>query len=183
LTRPGALTAGLRHLGALDLRVLAEYPSGAPADEAAAMGLLPAAPVWVREIVMSLDGVDCVAARSLAALPDSHGVWQGMRRLRTRPLADMLYHDARVTRSPFEFLHALPHTCVAPVGRMALRHDRHHAVGAAGSTEATLESSRHACGQDIWVRRSVFRRDGRPLLVAEAFLPAFAGFARCAGRT
>ncbi|SUV85012.1 chorismate--pyruvate lyase [Bordetella pertussis] len=36
LFRPGALTAGLRQLGHVRLRVLAEYPTGAPRDEATA---------------------------------------------------------------------------------------------------------------------------------------------------
>ncbi|MBR8657999.1 chorismate lyase, partial [Achromobacter sp. Marseille-Q0513] len=83
------------------LRVLAEYADGAPQDEARAMRIAPGAPVWIREVLMSVDGVDSVPARSLTPLAASHGAWQGMRRLRTRPLADMLYHDRTVIRSPF----------------------------------------------------------------------------------
>ena len=101
LFRPGALTAGLRQVGHVRLRVLAEHAGGAPLDEARAMGIAPGTPVWIREVLRSVNGLDCVPARSLTPLGASHGAWQGMRRLLTRPLADMLYHDSTVVRSPF----------------------------------------------------------------------------------
>lgn len=65
------------------------------------MGLTARTPCWVREVCMAIDGVDCVVARSLTPLTASHGVWQGMRKLRTRPLADMLYNDPGIHRSAF----------------------------------------------------------------------------------
>ncbi|WP_134819520.1 chorismate--pyruvate lyase family protein, partial [Bordetella pertussis] len=52
LFRPGALTAGLRQLGHVRLRVLAEYPTGAPRDEADGMRIAAQSPVWVREVLM-----------------------------------------------------------------------------------------------------------------------------------
>jgi len=151
LMRPGALTAGLRALGTVRLRVLAEYAQGAPVDEARGMGLAPASPVWVREILMSVDGVDSVVARSLTPLTASHGVWQGMRRLSTRPLADMLYHDRSIERSAF-----VCRRLAAPVPFHTTA--RRAQPGAAGA---------------LWARRSAFWRHGQPLLVAECFLPAF----------
>lgn len=154
LSRPGALTAGLRALGAFRLRVLAEYAQGVPPDEAHGMGLAPGAPVWVREIVMSVDGVDAVMARSLTPLAASHGVWQGVRRLRTRPLADMLYHDRGIRRSAFAY---------SPVGHgVALRAPARNVLPA---------DTRENAG--LWARRSVFWRTGQPLLVTECFLPGF----------
>ncbi|GAA4326694.1 chorismate lyase [Pigmentiphaga soli] len=152
LLRPGALTAGLRGLGPVRLRVLREHAGGVPVDEAQAMGLAPGTPVWLREIVMSVDGVDCVAARSLAPLPASHGVWKGMRRLRTRPLADMLYHDRSVRRSAFACVRIRPAIALYAVVRRVLP---------------------EAPPGGPWARRSVFWRGGQPLLVAECFLPAF----------
>jgi chorismate--pyruvate lyase len=89
-------------LGVFSLRVLAEYGQAVPIDEARAMRLQPGTRVWVREVLMSLDGIDGVVARSLTPLAASRSTWQGMRRLRTRPLADMLYHDRTVQRSAFE---------------------------------------------------------------------------------
>lgn len=152
LMRPGALTAGLRKLGKVHLRVLREYAQGAPADEARGMGMAPASPVWVREILMSVDGVDSVVARSLTPLAASHGIWQGMRRLRTRPLADMLYHDRTIERSAFAC-----RRLAWPVPFHAT------ARGALARPDAGA----------LWARRSAFWRHGQPLLVAECFLPAF----------
>ncbi|AZY49030.1 chorismate--pyruvate lyase family protein [Bordetella avium] len=150
LFRPGALTAGLRQLGKVQLRVVSEHAEGASLDEARAMLIAPGSPVWVREVLMSVDGIDSVPARSLTPLAASHGSWQGMRRLLTRPLADMLYHDRGVTRSPFVCRRL---SSPLPFYRMALppNHD----------------------GSAIWARRSVFWRHGQPLLVAECFLPDF----------
>ncbi len=92
LFRPGALTAGLRRLGDVRLRVAAEYASGLAPSEAWMLARRVHSPVWVREIIMAIDGVDSVFARSFTPLRASHGWWQGMRRLRTRPLADMPVH-------------------------------------------------------------------------------------------
>ena len=58
------------------LRVLAEYADGAPQDEARAMRIAPGAPVWIREVLMSVDGVDSVPTRSLTPLAASHGAWR-----------------------------------------------------------------------------------------------------------
>lgn len=156
LFRPGALTAGLRQVGQVRLRVLAEYADGAPADEALAMGIAPGSPVWIREVLMSVNGVDSVPARSLTPLRASHGAWQGMRRLLTRPLADMLYHDSTVIRSPFAC-----RRLASPVPFYATARD-------------VLPTDGHAQDANrVWARRSVFWRQGQPLLVAECFLPGF----------
>ncbi|SAI71354.1 chorismate--pyruvate lyase [Bordetella ansorpii] len=154
LARPGALTAGLRALGAFHLRVLAEHAQGVPPDEAHAMQLPPGAPVWVREIVMSVDGVDAVMARSLTPLRASHGVWQGMRRLRTRPLADMLYNDRGIHRSAF---------ACSPVAR---------GIALYAPARGTLPARDRGTAL-LWARRSVFWRMGQPLLVTECFMPGF----------
>lgn len=158
LFRPGALTAGLRQLGHVRLRVLAEYPTGAPRDEADGMRIAAQSPVWVREVLMSIDSVDSVVARSLTPLRASHGVWQGMRRLLTRPLADMLYHDPGIHRSVF-------------VCRRLAAGVPFHATAIARAPAGGPEPA-------LWARRSAFWRAGQPLLVAECFLPAFWSLAR-----
>ncbi|MGO4398781.1 chorismate--pyruvate lyase family protein [Achromobacter sp. PAB15] len=156
LFRPGALTAGLRQVGHVRLRVLAEYADGAPRDEALAMGIAPGSPVWIREVLMSVNGVDSVPARSLTPLRASHGAWQGMRRLLTRPLADMLYHDSTVIRSPFACRRLASPVPFYATARDVLPADR-----------------REQDAGRVWARRSVFWRQGQPLLVAECFLPGF----------
>jgi chorismate--pyruvate lyase len=169
LLRPGALTAGLRQLGAMTLRVLAEYPQAALADEAHALRLERGTPVWVREVMMAIDGQDCVVARSLTPLAASRSTWQGMRRLRTRPLADMLYHDRTVRRSAFECRRLAPGV---PFHATARATWPPHGAAQAIPTASLLAQAPHDAGR-ILARRSVFWRHGQPLLVAEGFLPGF----------
>lgn len=163
LTRPGALTAGLRQLGDVQLIVLRECVEPAPAEEASALGIHPSAPIWVREILMSVDAAPCVAARSCTPLLHSRGVWQAMRRLKNRPLADMLYHDPTVTRSGFA------------VARLDGR-SRLHDVAVGVNSPAT--DPERVGEVPFWARRSVFWRAGAGLVVAECFLAKFWEFSK-----
>ena len=157
LTRRGALTQALRELGSLELRVLDEYSAGANHDEAYRLGVPALTPVWNREIVMSINGMNCVAARSVTTLKASHGVWQGMRRLRSRPLADILYDSVTIKRSNFEIALLNRQT---PLYRTVLNMD--------------IDSNKSIYSLNaLLARRSVFWRQKTPLLVAECFLPAF----------
>ncbi|ARP86471.1 chorismate--pyruvate lyase family protein [Bordetella genomosp. 9] len=175
LLRPGALTAGLRQLGEFRLRVLAEYAQTVPGDEAAAMRLRRGSMVWVREVLMSVDGIDGVVARSLTPLAAARSTWQGMRRLRNRPLADMLYHDRTVSRSPFECRRLAPGVPFHATALAAVRSGRcGHAARDAGRLSDIRRDAR------ILARRSVFWRHGEPLLVAEGFLSGF--WDKAAGR-
>ena len=153
LTRPGALTQGLRQLGTLRLRVLSERVCRASDDEAARLGLHPGSALWQREVCMSVAGVDCVVAHSVASLTATQGHWQALKRLRNRPLADILYQDRSIVRSEFEFT--------------TLR------LGMPLYQLSQLSEAEPALGQRVLARRSVFERAWQPLLVAEAFLPAF----------
>ena len=157
LTRPGALTQALREVGRLELRVLAEYPDGAHHNEAQRLAVNDRSPVWVREVVMRINGIECVAARSVTPLMASHGTWQGIRRLRSRPLADILYNDVAITRSDFE------------VSRLNRQTDLFKTVRSLSNTWGQAASSPRV----LLARRSVFWRQGTPLLVAECFLPDF----------
>jgi chorismate lyase len=153
LTRPGPLTRSLRAVGPLRLRVLAEYPDGASLDEAHLLGLSLKSPIWVREVAMDIHGVDCVVARSVTSLKASHGIWQGMRRLRSRPLADILYDNPSIIRSSFEIARLSRRTALIRAVKRVVCVDQQ--------------------ASKLLARRSVFRRQGTPLLVAECFLPAF----------
>jgi chorismate lyase len=151
LTRGGSLTAHLRALGHVVVRVTREVVAMPWSDECAALGLAPRERAWVREIVLEVDGVPFVAAHSATPLEASHGIWQAMRRLRTRPLAELLYSDSGVARSALVSR------------RVSARHPLH-----------TL-AAREAHGQvphAFVARRSVFERHGAPLLVTECMLPA-----------
>ncbi len=139
------------------MRVTREFSTGLPRIDAITLNRPAGSPVWVREVVMSIDGVDCVSARSIALLPASRSTWSGMRRLNTRPLADMLYGDRDITRDPFTWR------------QLKLGDPFWYAVMRVhGQTAAT-----QAVGQALFARQSVFWRSEQPLLVQECFLPAF----------
>jgi chorismate--pyruvate lyase len=152
LTRGGSLTAHLRTLGHVEVRVTREAVDMPWSDECVALGLAPRERAWVREIVLAVDGVPFVAAHSATPLAASHGVWQAMRRLRTRPLAELLYSDSGVARS-------------ALVSR---RVSARHPLYALAAYETAADAVPHA----FVARRSVFERAGAPLLVTECMLPA-----------
>lgn len=140
------------------LRVTREFATGLPWVDAMTLDLAPGVPVWVREVVMSIDGVDCVSARSLTPLAASKSIWSGMRRLSTRPLADMLYGDREVSRDPFTWRQlGLGDPFWYAVRRVHGRRDGAHASAAPA----------------LLARQSVFWRNKQPLLVQECFLPAF----------
>ena len=161
LTRGGSLTAHLATLGAVTIRVTREAVARAWDDECAALCVTSRAPVWVREVVLSVDGTPFVAAHSIAPLAASVGAWQAMRRLRNRPLAELLYSDSSVARS-------------ALVSR---RLNARHPLYRLASRE--IEA---AAPHGLVARRSVFERHGRPLMVTECMLPAlWAYLARRAG--
>lgn len=157
LTKQGALTSALREIGPLTLRVLAEFSAGATPDEACCLGLTVLSPVWNREVVMSINGVECVAARSVTPLRASHGIWQGMRRLKSRPLADILYDNVAIKRSDFE---------VASLTRQTALYRTAYPIARDVQAMSCLPPT-------LLARRSVFWRQGTPLLVAECFLPTF----------
>ncbi len=121
LFRPGALTSGLCGLGQVVLRVSREYTQAVCASEACLLKLPARAPVWVREVVMAIDGIDCVSARSLTPLRASQGAWAGIRRLNTRPLAAMLYSDSTILRSRGACTHATRAALCPAVGILATK--------------------------------------------------------------
>lgn len=151
LTRGGSLTAHLRALGRVEVRVTREAVDLPWPDEYAALALAPRERAWVREIALVVDGVPFVAAHSATPLDASHGVWQAMRSLRTRPLAELLYSDSGVARSALVSR------------RVSARHPLY--------TLAARQTSGHA-PHAFFARRSVFERRGAPLLVTECMLPA-----------
>lgn len=156
LTRQGALTDGLRSLGHLKLLVLNERSQKPAIDEALCLKLPPNQAAWIREVVISIDGIPCVVARSVTDKQSSTGVWRGIRQLGTRPLADMLYDDARVRRGHFGF------TNVRRTQGLSQALSNWHQPGLYLQYRTAL-----------WARRSLFICQVKMLLVSECFLPAF----------
>jgi len=174
LTRSGALTQGLRSLGVLTLRVLSEKVCRAGQDEATRLALPTGHALWQREVCMSILGVDCVVARSVTPLKASNGHWQAVRQLRNRPLADILYHDRAIARSEFEFTTVrlgMPLYRLAPLSFATTLQPL--CPPAFGVPPQPLTQAAPASPARVFARRSVFVRAHQPLLVAEAFLPAF----------
>jgi len=154
LSRPGPLTEGLRRQGEVRIQVVGEFAEVVSTDEARTIRKAANTVVWVREICMSIDGTPAVVARSITPLDAAQSVWQAVRRLRTRPLADILYLDPAIVRSVFE-------SCIAkspmPIFKAVVRADQ----------LPSPSLSR------LPTRRSVFWKNGQPLQVTECFLPAF----------
>jgi chorismate lyase len=159
LTRGGSLTAHLRTLGAVTVDVTREAVSLPWRDEARALGITPRTPVWLREVALKVEGTPFVVAHSIVPLAHSTGVWQSMRRLRTRPLAELLYSDSSVSRS------------VLASRRLTARHPLHRLAQRQSQQLQQSQQSRdvpHA----LVARRSVFERHGAPLMVTECMLDA-----------
>ncbi|SDV50936.1 chorismate--pyruvate lyase family protein [Chitinasiproducens palmae] len=164
LRRGGALTGHLRGLGRVTVDVLDERVDGAMPDEAAALHTVSGAPVWMRAVALRVDGEALVVARSVTPLAASHGVWLSMRRLGSRPLADLLYHDHGVSRTRLASSVILPGH---PLYRLAAALPAPDDAPASARTFAPSQLPRR-----LLARRSVFARKGVPLLIAECFLPA-----------
>lgn len=154
LFRSGALTASLRQQGQLNLTVVREYPHQLSPSEAWMLKSAAQTSIWTREIIMSINGINSVFARSFTPLIASHGVWRGMRGLHTRPLADMLYHDPEITRSPFF------------ISRLSQQQPLYLSV-------QQFLGKQCPDAHHLLARCSVFWRSGQPLVVAECFLPDF----------
>jgi chorismate--pyruvate lyase len=157
LTRGGSLTARLRALGHVEVRIQRETAGLAGRDEAALLNIAPRTRVWIREVELCVEGVACVIGRSVTPLAASHGVWQAIRTLGKRPLAELLYADRSVTRSPLI-------SGVLQRGTPLYQCVR-YALGTAADNSCAAPSA------PLVARCSVFMRTGAPLLVNECFLP------------
>ncbi|MBL8519399.1 MAG: chorismate lyase [Betaproteobacteria bacterium] len=150
LTDRGSLSARLaRAFAGFSVRRLSQSRSRPFADERRHLGARTGEYCVVREVLLLCDAMPRVFAHSVALERDLTGSWRGLSKLGARPLADMLFGDASVTRHPIEYK----------------RIDARHALyRAAQRALPNLRAPR------LWARRSVFMKHGRPLLVTEVFL-------------
>lgn len=150
----GSLSARLARAGQnFSVQVLDQGRQKLCLEEARALGLRGLQPGYVREVVLRVDGVAVVFARSVTAHAQSLGPWRSIRGLGTRPLADVLFKRSGIARAPLEFARLKPAS--------ALRRD-------------VARAWRYATGETLAARalparRSVFLRRGAPLLVMEVF--------------
>lgn len=150
LSRGGALTGHLARLGKVDVQVRRETVELGWADEIACLGVHARTLLWVREVLLRVNGTPFVAARSVVPLAASRGVWRALRGLHTQPLSTLLYHDKSIKRSAL--VSQRINRC-HPLYRLACR----NVPTIKG--ESTLSA-----------RRSIFVRGGMPLLVTECML-------------
>lgn len=150
----GSLSARLAGAGqTFSVQVLNQGRQRLRFDEARALGLAAIGPGYVREVLLHVDDVAVVFARSVTAHAQSLGAWRSIRGLGTRPLADVLFKRTGIARLPLEFARLRP---------------------ASGVQRHVVRAWQLATGEAVAVkalpaRRSVFRRRGAPLLVMEVF--------------
>ncbi len=142
----GSLTRRLIAASGGDFRVeiLRQFIGQPTFAEARAVRLGNRRRALIREVLLIGNGVPWVFARSVLPLATLTGRRRHLRHLDDRPLGQVLFSDNSMHRGPVE------------VARIA---------------SATLPLALPAAR--LWGRRSVFRLDGKPLLVAEIFLPDF----------
>ncbi|HEX9392673.1 MAG TPA: chorismate lyase [Usitatibacteraceae bacterium] len=149
LTDRGSLTARIvRHVDHFNLVRLLQRDQLPNRDERRHLGLKPGEVSMVREVLLRDGDTPLVFAHSLAARRDLIGAWRGLGKLGTRPLADMLFHDASVARLPMEYR----------------KIDMRHPLFRRAANVSRIDAN------NLWARRSIFLRRGRPLLVTEVFL-------------
>ena len=153
LTDRGSLTARIiANVDDFNLQRLQQRLATPYHDERRALGLRQGELALVREVILR-DGVTPLIFAHTAANPrDLRGAWRGLSKLGNRPLAEMLFHDPTVCRMAIEYKQLSP---------------THPLIDA---TMAATNLLRQLSPQHLWARRSVFLKNGRPLMVTEVFL-------------
>ena len=150
----GSLSARLAGAGEVfSVQVLNQGRQKLGFEEARALGLPGRQSGYVREVVLRVDGVAVVFARSVTPHTPSLGPWRAIRGLGARPLADVLFKRKGIERSPLAFLNIKPSSSLS----------RHVARGWQMAADSPLPV------RVLPARRSVFTRRGAPLLVMEIF--------------
>lgn len=154
LGAPGSLSARLARAGQrFSVQVLSQGLQKLHPNEAHALGVTRLGAGYVREVLLRVDGVAVVFARSVTAHPHANGPWRSIRGLGTRPLADVLFGQHGIARAPLQFASLPP---ASPLHR----HVAHAWLGATGAALAS---------RTLPARRSVFTHGAAPLLVMEVF--------------
>ncbi len=147
LLDPGSLTAHLRgRLGdAMGVKVLTEGEAVPAPGEMSRLGL-PDEPAFIRRVALVRAGQPLVLARTVMPPATLRGEGRQLRNLGDTPLGELVFADFAATRSEFELAPLAPPSTLFP----------------------ELDTG-------CWARRSVLTLATGPILVTEAFLPAFPG--------
>ena len=159
LRAPGSLSRRLAGLGErFEVQTLRQGPARLQRSEAADLATHNGGRSWVREVLLRVDGVPLVWARSVVPCTALRGPWRAVLGLGSRPLADLLFREPRVSRTP------LRRARLARGGPLRRRLARQWQL-------ATRSAPPHSM---VWARSSVFRKHGLPLRVMEVFSPQLA---------
>jgi chorismate--pyruvate lyase len=112
------------------------------------LGLADRQQALVREVLLRGAGQPWVFARSVIPLTTLSGRLRKLRQLDNQPLGALLFNDPTMTREAVE-------------------------VACVNADNNQLPCRSLGDESPVWGRRSVFRLDKKPLLVAEFFLPSF----------
>lgn len=154
---PGSLSARLAALGQrFEVQRLGQQVQPLLPGEAQDLQLPPGTRALVREVVLRVDGVPLVWARSVVAARATRGPWRALVGLGTRPLAELLFADPAVSRSPLR----------------PERWGRGSPWQLRASNAWLAASGQPWPGRCLQARSSVFWRQGVPLRVFEAFAGA-----------
>lgn len=153
LTETGSLTRRVQSVCTpaqpFSLQVLARGFAAAHRDELPLLGLHDRA--RFREILLKRGDMPLVFAHSVISHRDLRGAWAILDGIGGRSLGSILFHDHTVRRGALHFR----------------RIDARHPL---------FQKALRWCGDEqpgeLWARRAVFERLGRPLIVTEVFLPA-----------
>lgn len=161
LTASGSLSARLASTGKrFSVQVLRQGRAPLNPEEAVALGLGHQRTGYAREVLLRLDGLPVVFARSVTAHHNANGAWRAVQGLGSRPLADVLFKRSGISRQPLSF------SCLARCSPMQ-RHATKAWVNRSGARVA--DTALHA-------RKSVFMRQRASLLVMEVFIAQATGW-------
>lgn len=146
----GSLTAALkRRCPGLKIKRLRQALDRPNADEYRLLGLAPKERALIRDVMLLCNDRPLVFAHSVIPRTGLAGPWHSLSRLGNRPLGEALFADPRIVRHPLQYR----------------RLDRRHPLYRSASLVLGLMP------RYLWARRSVFARNGYPILVTEVFLP------------
>lgn len=150
----GSLTRRIQQrCTSFSVRTVRQRLGRAGRHDALASGVRKGTPVLQREVFLLCGETPLVYASSIVPLASLHGAWQRLGRLGNRSLGAALFGNPQVRRAPLRYK----------------KLNAHHRL------------FRRACSvlidrpSHLWARRSVFRLNGRPILVTEVFLPSILG--------
>tara|TARA_R110001583_G_scaffold3812_1_gene23252 strand:+ start:2591 stop:3193 length:603 start_codon:yes stop_codon:yes gene_type:complete len=158
LLDPNSLTARLKsHCHQFRVELLGQSIEICQENEAVA--LIPAGEeILVREVLLFCDEKPQVFARSLLPLSSLTGAEQALANLGTQSLGQVLFNNPSLERQTIE---VAVFDTTSPVGKLA--------------KQLSLPEQCLSSPEKLWGRRSIFVLEGKPLMVAEVFLPgAFA---------